>query len=116
MPPRYADNISKGFATGLAAVIMGIIAIVIMHDMRLTTFFVLGASMVIGSSILYASEPPRLLPKSPEKGEQKAPEALAGGAAVFAALVPASHAGMPAVVAASAAANPGSGLIPERTL
>jgi hypothetical protein len=95
---------------------MGVIAIVIMHDMRLTTLFVVGASMVIGSSILYASEPPRLLTKLPDTRGRKGSEALAGGAAVFAALVPASHAGMPAVVAATAAANPGSGLIPERAL
>jgi len=50
---KYADNITKGFATSLAIILACIVSI-ILFDFELTILFSLGALLVICSIFLYS--------------------------------------------------------------
>ena len=51
-PPRYADNILKGFATSLS-IILSCLASVYLFDFEITASFVLGAGFVLYATHLY---------------------------------------------------------------
>lgn len=51
---KYSDNILKGFATSLA-IVLSFIAGIILFDFQVTTSFVLGTLIVIGSTYLFTS-------------------------------------------------------------
>lgn len=50
---KYADNILKGFSTSLAIVLSCVVSVYAFH-FHLTTKFVIGAALVIGSIFLYS--------------------------------------------------------------
>lgn len=51
---KYSDNILKGFATSLA-IVLSFIAGIMLFDFQVTTSFVLGTLIVIGSTYLFTS-------------------------------------------------------------
>lgn len=55
---KYADNILKGFATGVAVIVSGMMSSVI-WGYKPTVAFVLGAVLVIGSSIMFHKFEPK---------------------------------------------------------
>lgn len=55
---KYADNILKGFATSLSIVLSTMVSVLILGSAAPTLQFVLGASIVIGSTVLYGLSPP----------------------------------------------------------
>ncbi|CAL4114900.1 unnamed protein product, partial [Meganyctiphanes norvegica] len=55
---KYADNILKGFATSLSIVLSTMVSVLILGDAAPTLQFVLGASIVISSTVLYGLSPP----------------------------------------------------------
>ncbi|KCV68601.1 hypothetical protein H696_04894 [Fonticula alba] len=59
---RYTDNIAKGFATSISIVFSSTVASV-WFDFDITAIFVIGASIVIASVLLY-SEPDKLVAQS----------------------------------------------------
>ncbi len=52
---KFADNVIKGFATAIALVISSFVSISILHDSEFTLMFALGASLVLGSSVVYSN-------------------------------------------------------------
>ncbi|GFR59944.1 UDP-N-acetylglucosamine transporter [Elysia marginata] len=50
---KYADNIIKGFASSIAIVITTFVSSVILHDLQLSCSYLVGASVVMGSALLY---------------------------------------------------------------
>ncbi|RUS70982.1 hypothetical protein EGW08_021264 [Elysia chlorotica] len=50
---KYADNIIKGFASSIAIVITTFVSSVILVDLQLSCSFLVGASVVMGSALLY---------------------------------------------------------------
>lgn len=57
---KYSDNILKGFATSLA-IVLSFLAGVVLFEFQVTTTFVVGTAIVIGSTYLFTSpeaEPP----------------------------------------------------------
>lgn len=57
---KYADNILKGFSTSLAIVLSCVVS-VYAFQFNLTTKFVIGASLVMGSIFIYSKPPPNVL-------------------------------------------------------
>ncbi|CAG5128455.1 unnamed protein product, partial [Candidula unifasciata] len=53
---KYADNILKGFATSVAIVITTVISSLVLHDLQLSSSFLVGTSMVILSALLYSMD------------------------------------------------------------
>lgn len=50
---KYADNIIKGFASSIAIVITTFVSAVILLDLHLSCSYLVGASVVMGSALLY---------------------------------------------------------------
>lgn len=59
---KYSDNILKGFATSLS-ILIAFTASTFLFNNHVTLPFLLGSSLVVGSTLLYAISPP--LPSSP---------------------------------------------------
>jgi len=55
---KYADNILKGFATSLSILLSSLISWWFLEDFEPTLLFIVGASIVVGSTFLYGYEPP----------------------------------------------------------
>ncbi|XP_071511997.1 UDP-N-acetylglucosamine transporter-like [Diadema antillarum] len=54
---KYADNILKGFATSLSIILSTVISYYLLHDFTPTSFFFLGAALVISATFLYGYVP-----------------------------------------------------------
>jgi len=54
---KYADNILKGFATSLSIILSSILSYFIIGDFQPSFYFLLGATVVIAATVLYAVEP-----------------------------------------------------------
>lgn len=54
---KYADNILKGFATSLSIVMSTLVSWLVLGDAAPSTQFVIGASIVISSTVLYGLTP-----------------------------------------------------------
>lgn len=54
---KYADNILKGFATSLSIVMSTLVSWLVLGDAAPSMQFVLGASIVIASTVLYGLTP-----------------------------------------------------------
>lgn len=63
---KYADNILKGFAAS-AAIIISCVASIYIFDFKLSTLFVVGATLVITATYMYSRFVPK--PTSPSKSE-----------------------------------------------
>ena len=62
---KYSDNILKGFATSLS-IVLSFLASVILFDYRITSAFLLGASIVLAATWLYNQPaPPSSSPSNP---------------------------------------------------
>ena len=53
---KYADNVIKGFSSAIALVISSLASCYILDDSTLNLYFILGASIVIGSAMLYGAK------------------------------------------------------------
>ncbi|XP_071553030.1 UDP-N-acetylglucosamine transporter-like [Panulirus ornatus] len=56
---KYADNILKGFATSLSIIMSSLVSWLVLGDAAPSTQFVIGASIVISSTVLYGLTPQR---------------------------------------------------------
>eukprot|EP00438_Fugacium_kawagutii_P012718 Skav208561 [mRNA] locus=scaffold2731:35631:36698:- [translate_table: standard] len=64
---KYADQISKGFATAVS-IIISCVAAVFLFDSKPSAMFLVGTSLVIISLLLYAGNPPPAAGPSPATG------------------------------------------------
>ncbi|KAM9790000.1 UDP-N-acetylglucosamine transporter-like [Neosynchiropus ocellatus] len=53
---KYADNILKGFATSLSIIVSTVISYFLLKDLNPTSYFFLGAALVIAATFLYGCE------------------------------------------------------------
>ncbi|KAM8838868.1 UDP-N-acetylglucosamine transporter-like [Synchiropus picturatus] len=53
---KYADNILKGFATSLSIIVSTVISYFLLKDLNPTSYFFLGAVLVIAATFLYGCE------------------------------------------------------------
>ena len=51
---KYADNIMKGFATAISIVVSSLASYLLLNDFNPTVLFLIGAGMVIVSTVLYS--------------------------------------------------------------
>ncbi|XP_059146428.1 UDP-N-acetylglucosamine transporter-like isoform X2 [Physella acuta] len=51
---KFADNILKGFASSIAILITTVVSSLLLHDLQLTCSFLIGATVVMGSALLYS--------------------------------------------------------------
>jgi hypothetical protein len=58
---KYADNLLKGFATSISIVLSCIFSTYLFADFHVSLQFVLGALLVIGSTILYGTKPTSIM-------------------------------------------------------
>ena len=54
---KYADNILKGFATSLSIVMSTLVSWLILGDAAPTSQFIIGATIVIGATVMYGISP-----------------------------------------------------------
>ncbi len=55
---KYADNVIKGFAAAISLVLSCFVSVAIMHDGDMSLMFIIGATMVFISSIVYNNNQP----------------------------------------------------------
>ncbi|BFY99868.1 hypothetical protein BsWGS_02907 [Bradybaena similaris] len=53
---KYADNILKGFATSIAIIVTTMISSLVLHDLQLSSSFLVGTILVILSALLYSAD------------------------------------------------------------
>lgn len=53
---KFADNVVKGFATAIALVISSFVSIAILRDSDFSLMYLVGASIVLGSSFMYSTK------------------------------------------------------------
>ncbi|KAL5471489.1 hypothetical protein EMCRGX_G029612 [Ephydatia muelleri] len=62
MVMKYADNILKGFATSISIVLSSVVSYLVLNDFTPTLLFLLGATLVMVSTLLY-SKPQAQVPQ-----------------------------------------------------